>query len=124
MQRQRHILLIEDNEQNRYLATYLLGLRGHRITPAITGPAGIKLAREETPDLVLLDIQLPAMDGYSVARALRAIAATRGAAFYGGEIAEEGLSRGTRSPQGSAHRRRRRHAGDLLGELGMGGDGV
>jgi CheY-like chemotaxis protein len=73
MQRQRHILLIEDNEQNRYLATYLLGLRGHRITPAITGPAGIKLAREETPDLVLLDIQLPAMDGYSVARALRAI---------------------------------------------------
>lgn len=73
MQRQRHILLIEDNEQNRYLATYLLGLRGHRITPAVTGPAGIKLAREETPDLVLLDIQLPAMDGYSVARALRAI---------------------------------------------------
>lgn len=77
MQRQRHILLIEDNEQNRYLATYLLGLRGHRITPAITGPAGIKLAREATPDLVLLDIQLPAMDGYSVARALRAIESLR-----------------------------------------------
>ncbi len=73
----RHLLLIEDNEQNRYLATYLLALRGHRITPAITGPEGIKLAREETPDLILLDIQLPTMDGYSVARALRAIESLR-----------------------------------------------
>ena len=73
----RRILLIEDNEQNRYLATYLLGLRGHRITPAVTGPAGIKLAREETPDLILLDIQLPTMDGYSVARALRTIESLR-----------------------------------------------
>ena len=74
---QRSILLIEDNEQNRYLATYLLGLRGHRITPAVTGPAGIQLARAETPDLILLDIQLPTMDGYSVARALRAIESLR-----------------------------------------------
>jgi len=73
----RHILLIEDNEQNRYLATYLLGLREHRITPAITGPEGIELAREETPDLILLDIQLPTMDGYSVACALRAIESLR-----------------------------------------------
>lgn len=74
---QRRILLIEDNEQNRYLATYLLGLRGHRITAAVTGPAGIKLAGAETPDLILLDIQLPTMDGYSVARALRAIESLR-----------------------------------------------
>jgi two-component system cell cycle response regulator DivK len=74
---QRRILLIEDNEQNRYLATYLLGLRGHHITAAVTGPAGIKLAGAERPDLILLDIQLPTMDGYSVARALRAIESLR-----------------------------------------------
>jgi two-component system cell cycle response regulator DivK len=73
----RRILLIEDNEQNRYLATYLLAARGHRITPAVTGPTGVKLARAETPDLILLDIQLPTMDGYSVARALRTIESLR-----------------------------------------------
>ena len=70
---QPHILLIEDNEQNRYLATYLLGSRGHRISSAVNGPEGIKRAREEPPDLILLDIQLPLMDGYAVANALRAI---------------------------------------------------
>lgn len=71
----RTILLIEDNEQNRYLATFLLEARGHRVVPAVDGPRGVALAREATPALVLLDIQLPGMDGYAVARALRAIEA-------------------------------------------------
>lgn len=65
------ILLIEDNEQNRYLATFLLERRGHVLVPATSGPAGIAAARAEPPDLVLLDIQLPGMDGYAVASALR-----------------------------------------------------
>ncbi len=71
------ILLIEDNEQNRYLATFLLEQYGHRIVPATDGPAGITTAQELVPDLILLDIQLPRMDGYAVARALRELQALK-----------------------------------------------
>ena len=66
------ILLIEDNEQNRYLVTYLLEHAGYRVIHAPDGPRGIALAQRGQPDLVLLDIQLPGMDGYAVAKALRA----------------------------------------------------
>jgi two-component system cell cycle response regulator DivK len=65
------ILLIEDNEQNRYLATFLLEKHGHTVLSATDGPAGIEQAARILPHLILLDIQLPAMDGYAVARALR-----------------------------------------------------
>lgn len=65
------VLIIEDNEQNRYLATFLLEGRGHSVTTAADGLAGIELASQLKPDLILLDIQLPEMDGYSVARRLR-----------------------------------------------------
>ncbi len=68
----RRILLIEDNEQNRYLATFLLQARGWEITAANDGPSGLALASALDPALILLDIQLPGMDGYEVARALRA----------------------------------------------------
>lgn len=71
----RRILLIEDNEQNRYLATFLLRARGWQVLAAEDGPAGIELARASDPALILLDIQLPQMDGYAVARALKADAA-------------------------------------------------
>ncbi len=65
------ILLIEDNEQNRYLLTFLLEQRGHEVVPAMTGLQGLELATKVRPDLILLDIQLPGMDGYAVARALK-----------------------------------------------------
>lgn len=65
------ILLIEDNEQNRYLANYLLSSRGHEVIEAASGPLGLELAARVVPDLILLDIQLPGMDGYSVARRVR-----------------------------------------------------
>jgi two-component system cell cycle response regulator DivK len=70
-----HILMIEDNEQNRYLATFLLKQHGFEIVSAFDGPSGIDMARETVPGLILLDIQLPGMDGYAVARALRHISA-------------------------------------------------
>ena len=73
----RTILLIEDNEQNRYLATFLLERHGHKIVSAMDGPSGIELAQTLAPDLILLDIQLPGMDGYTVARALRALPTLR-----------------------------------------------
>jgi two-component system, cell cycle response regulator DivK len=68
----KRILLIEDNEQNRYLVTFLLQARGWEVAHAADGPAGLALAGEIAPALILLDIQLPGMDGYAVARALRA----------------------------------------------------
>jgi len=71
------VLLIEDNPQNRYLATYLLERRGYRVVTAENGPLGIELAASLAPDMILLDIQLPAMDGYSVAQALRRLAPLR-----------------------------------------------
>ena len=67
----RKILLIEDNEQNRYLATFLLETRGYEVIPAFDGPMGIELAERVRPELILLDIQLPTMDGYAVAREIR-----------------------------------------------------
>ncbi len=69
------ILLIEDNENNRYLATFLLQARGWQVAHAPDGPSGIALAAQVAPALILLDIQLPGMDGYAVARALKADAA-------------------------------------------------
>jgi two-component system, cell cycle response regulator DivK len=66
-----NILIIEDNEQNRYLATFLLEKHGYAVIPAADGAQGIELAGRVLPQLILLDIQLPVMDGYAVARELR-----------------------------------------------------
>lgn len=71
------ILLIEDNEQNRYLVTFLLERHGHRVVHAPDGPRGVEAARELRPRLILLDIQLPGMDGYEVARGIRSIPGLR-----------------------------------------------
>lgn len=65
------VLLIEDNEQNRYLATFLLESHGYHVVAADDGALGVATARQLLPDLILLDIQLPRMDGYAVAQALR-----------------------------------------------------
>jgi CheY-like chemotaxis protein len=64
------VLLIEDNEKNRYLTTFILEKYGYEVVQAEDGQTGIALARQLKPDLILLDIQLPVMDGYSVAREL------------------------------------------------------
>ena len=73
----RKFLLIEDNEQNRYLVNFLLEQRGYEIVSADSGPLGIDLAGQVHPDLILLDIQLPGMDGYTVARAIKSNPALR-----------------------------------------------
>jgi CheY-like chemotaxis protein len=70
--KKRTALLIEDNDQNRYLATFLLERHGYSVVPATTGAEGLRIARECAPDVILLDIQLPGMDGYEVARKLQA----------------------------------------------------
>jgi CheY-like chemotaxis protein len=65
------ILVIEDNEQNMYLVNFILEKHGYEVVQAWRGDTGIQLAMETKPDLILLDIQLPSMDGYSVAKELR-----------------------------------------------------
>lgn len=67
----KKVLIIEDNEQNMYLLTYLLESEGYTVYQAYSGVAGITAANDQTPDIVLLDIQLPEMDGYTVAGKLR-----------------------------------------------------
>lgn len=65
------ILIIEDNDQNMYMLTYLLESNNFEVIQSFSGPEGITLARKNLPDAILLDIQLPEMDGYAVARELR-----------------------------------------------------
>jgi len=65
------ILIIEDNPQNLYLMRFLLEKHGFTVAEACDGKTGIELAHRLTPSAILLDIQLPLMDGYAVAAALR-----------------------------------------------------
>lgn len=65
------ILIIEDNEQNLYLLSFILEKHGYEVFAAMDGFEGIALADSVRPTLILLDIQLPEMDGYDVARKLR-----------------------------------------------------
>lgn len=67
------VLLIEDNAQNRYLSTFLLEHNGYEVVAVADGDSGIAFAQRLRPRLILLDIQLPTIDGYAVARALRQI---------------------------------------------------
>lgn len=65
------ILVIEDNEQNLYLVTFILKKNGYEVSYAMDGQAGVEKAFQVRPDLIVLDIQMPVMDGYTVARILR-----------------------------------------------------
>jgi two-component system cell cycle response regulator DivK len=65
------VLIIEDNEQNLYLMRFLLEKHGFTVVEAKDGRKGVETAKEVKPHLILLDIQLPEMDGYAVARELR-----------------------------------------------------
>jgi CheY-like chemotaxis protein len=65
------LLIIEDNEQNLYLMRFLLEKNGFTIIAAMDGRKGIEMALTHKPDAILLDIQLPEMDGYAVARELK-----------------------------------------------------
>lgn len=71
------ILVVEDNAANMKLAVFLLEQAGHEVLQATDAEAGIRLARERLPQLILMDVQLPGMDGLTATRLLKADAATR-----------------------------------------------
>jgi two-component system, cell cycle response regulator DivK len=72
------ILVVEDNDKNRKLVRDVLTAKGYRLIEAETGEDGLRLAGEQRPDLVLMDIQLPGIDGIETLRRLRADPATAG----------------------------------------------
>jgi len=65
------VLVVEDNEDNLALVTFILRSHGHEVLPALSGREGLELVRAHQVDLVLLDIQLPDMDGQIVAQKIR-----------------------------------------------------
>jgi two-component system cell cycle response regulator DivK len=70
------ILIVEDNEKNRKLVRDLLQFRGYRTVEAETGEAGVALAMQHKPDLILMDYQLPGIDGIEAFRRIRRDAST------------------------------------------------
>jgi len=72
------ILIVEDNLMNMELATDLLEASGYVVIQAVTAEEGIKLARAELPDLILMDISLPGMDGLEATAVLKQDPATKG----------------------------------------------
>src|SRR6266496_5719752 len=65
------ILIIEDNEKNRKLVRDVLQVKGHKTVESDTAEQGLKLAIEKSPNLILMDIQLPGMDGITALKQLR-----------------------------------------------------
>ena len=72
------VLIVEDNSANMTLAVFLLQSAGHAVLSARDAEAGLTLARDEQPDLILMDIQLPGMDGLQATALLKRDDATRG----------------------------------------------
>lgn len=76
------ILIIEDNVQNMKLAAFLLNSAGHVVIQASHALGGIAIAQQHHPDLILMDIQLPDMDGLAATRILKSDPATRDIKIY------------------------------------------
>ena len=72
------ILLVEDNEMNRDMLSRRLIKKGHSVQIAVDGKVGVEMAQAEQPDIVLMDMSLPVMDGWEATRALKADDRTRG----------------------------------------------
>ncbi len=71
------ILIVDDTPANLNVLSAILGKRGYRVRPAINGALALKAAQKAAPDLILLDVQMPGLDGYEVCRQLKRDAQTR-----------------------------------------------
>ena len=79
----KKILLVEDNEMNRDMLSRRLVRRGYEVSIAVDGQEGVDKARAEMPDLILMDMSLPVMDGWEATRQLKADNATSGIPIIG-----------------------------------------
>ncbi len=77
-----HILVIEDNSWNMQIAQLLLERAGHEVLQATDAPQGLALARSELPQLILMDLNLPGLDGFEATRLLKQDDATRKIKIY------------------------------------------
>jgi CheY-like chemotaxis protein len=77
------ILVVEDNDKNRYLVTFLLRHEGFEVIEAVDGRQALEAAGRELPDLIVLDIQMPEMDGYETADRLKSNPRTRAIPIVG-----------------------------------------
>ena len=71
------ILLVEDNEMNRDMLSRRLQRRGYQVVLALDGQSGVEMTQTQAPDLILMDMSLPVLDGWEAARRLKADAVTR-----------------------------------------------
>lgn len=71
------ILLVEDNEMNRDMLSRRLQRRGYKVLIAVDGQQGVAMAQSEIPDLILMDMSLPLMDGWEATRTLKAVTETK-----------------------------------------------
>jgi CheY-like chemotaxis protein len=71
------ILLVEDNEMNRDMLSRRLARKGYEVVIAVDGQQGIEMARSETPDLILMDMSLPVVDGWEATRQLKSAPETQ-----------------------------------------------
>jgi len=77
------ILLVEDNEMNRDMLSRRLAKRGFEVVMAVDGAEGLSMASSASPDLILMDMSLPVMDGWTATRKLKADASTQGIPVIG-----------------------------------------
>jgi two-component system cell cycle response regulator DivK len=77
------VLLVEDKEMNRDMLSRRLIRRGFEVVFAVDGKQGVDLARSEKPDIILMDMSLPVMDGWEATRCVKADAATRSVPVIG-----------------------------------------
>ncbi len=91
------VLIVEDNAANMVLATFLLRSAGHRVLTATDAEAGVTLARREQPQLILMDIQLPGMDGLAATVLLKGDDLTRRIPVDGPDRARDERRRGAHS---------------------------
>jgi CheY-like chemotaxis protein len=71
------ILLVEDNEENRDMLSRRLARRGYKVVIAMDGEQGVTMAQSEVPDLILMDMDLPVLNGWEATRQLKAASATQ-----------------------------------------------
>jgi two-component system cell cycle response regulator DivK len=77
------VLLVEDNEMNRDMLSRRLIRRGYEVVFAVDGQQGVDMARSEKPDIILMDMSLPVMDGWEATKRVKSDGATRGVPVIG-----------------------------------------